>query len=820
MTQARPQDQFSHIAPLACIFVALLSACAPTLQPLPGPLGYPRSPKASGGLDAPISDTRQTTTLIAPLPAQPLPLGSVTAPPRTAGTGAAVAVDRTDEVSMAIEQTPLPMFIQILYGSVLKKAYSLDPAVQSRTDLVTFKTSQPLSRERMQSVAANLMRSYGLAVQDFDGLVRIVPEANAPVTPILRRGRALPETPEPLRPIFQHVELEVARSSEVAQWLKQMLGTRVTMQDDTNRNGLLLSGTPADLRVALEMVQALDQPRMRGRIARRITPAFANVTDFANRLVEMLAAQGYAASSTLSPGVPILILPIPAISSVVVFTNNDVIMDHTLRWAKELDRPVAGATSNGLFTYAVRYADAQDLAKTLGELLSGGSAVAPSAAAAGAAAPARASSNNRVVVNNATNTLIFRGSSADEYQQIQALLRELDRPSKSALIEVIVAEVRRTDAQSLGVQWDYNRYGVGSATASGSISGSGLSLAITSDSLRVRGIISALASNNLARVLSNPKVMARNGESATIQVGQEVPIITSQQSTGTSSGFFTATPNLLQTVQYRSTGVILKVRPVINSGNRLDLEIQQEVSSAAATSTGVSASPTISTRRVETKLSLRDGSTVLMAGLIDRKASGGNAGVPLLKDIPGLGALFGSRNTSMEETELLVMITPYVINDDYEAEGISDALQASFGDWAQGFKTSRVGAAAGQEKELAAPQVPARTPPPQLPGAEQPLEREAPALAPTPLVPVRDDNDGVTTSKPMPTTAPAASSATSPATPANRPATAVSQPASGARPAVPARAGQNTPAPIKGGQEVEDERVKQEVQKLFEQRRQ
>jgi general secretion pathway protein D len=311
-------------------------------------------------------------------------------------------------------------------------------------------------------------------------------------------------------------------------------------------------------------------------------------------------------------------------------------------------------------------------------------------------------------------------------------------------------------------------------------------------------------------------------------VGQEVPIITSQQNNGTvSTGLFSSGPSLTQTVQYRSTGVILRVRPVINSGNRMDLEIQQEVSSANTTTTGVSSSPTISTRRVDTKLSLRDGSTVLLAGLIDRKTSDSNSGVPFLKDIPFLGSLFRSESVSTTETELLVMITPYVINDDYEAEGISDAMQATFGDWAQDIKKARIGEPLKREAEANAIP-PARAPAaprdmgtdigPALP-AELPVERiEPPAGRPTNPASVAPGNlmEGISTT-PQPKPTPAAGKA---AEPGKKPATAGSKAPAAAGPAGAASAPPPpADAPIKGGKTVEDEKVKQDIQKLFDSKR-
>lgn len=739
---------------------ALLAACAsPPPMTLPGPIDFQRSPRPeSGQIGGSTQSERprpqQLTT--GDLPLTPLPRPAVGTDTRV--PPAPSAAQAGEDVSMAIEQTPLPMFIQILYGQVLKKAYSMDASVNARQDIVTFKTSQPIPRSRMEQVAANLLKSYGLTVQDFDGLVRIIPD-NSPAAsppPVLRFGKTLPETPEPLRPMFQHVELDVVKTTEVIQWLRQILGNRVNIQEDTGRNGFLLAGTQADIRTALLLIQTLDQPRLRGRVAKRITPAFLNVTEFSTRLVDVMTAQGYSVSSGGgSNSSPILLIPIASIGSVMVFANNDAVMEQVLRWAQELDRPLSGQTQNGIYTYPVRYADAQELARTLGEILGGAPLAAPvgvaTAATAGAgqqaqAAPAARTGGSRVVVNTATNTLIIRGTNADEYQQIMSLLRELDRPVKSALIEVVVAELRLGGSQALGIEWNVlprainsgqniitggtlGRLGIGSG---------GFTTAIANSAGQVLGQLNTLASNNQARILSNPKVLARNGETASINVGQEVPIVTSQQSSGTGNLFTNG--GVLQTIQYRSTGVILRVRPVINSGNRLDLDVSQEVSSAAETRTGVSASPTISTRRIETKLSLRDGSTVLLGGLISRSTSDANTGIPYLKDIPGLGALFRTQSDSNDQTELLIMITPYVVSDDFESEAITEAIQKSFGDWAQDLRPARV------MNRNAAPMAEP------LPPAVAPAAPTAPAPAtPTVSAPQAPDASSVTPpERPMP----------------------------------------------------------------------
>ncbi len=715
---------------LVPLLAALLaSGCSSPFKPLPGPVDYGRSARSEGTIVGSTVESGPTATQIDKMPAPPLPKAGSSAqqvPAERPVPGA------EDEVTIAIEQTPLPMFIQILYGNILKRAYSLDPAVTSRTDPVTFKTSRPMSRARMQQIAANLLRSYGLAVIELDGMVRIAPDnVTNNASTKLQLGKQLPEGVDQFRPGYQYVELDTVKVAELAQWVRQIMGNRVTLTEDSVRNAVMLSGTQADIKASLDLVQALDQPRMRGRIARRVVPAYASVADLATRLNEVLTAQGYAVGiGGSNSSATVILMPVQANSSLYVFAGSSAVMDHVERWARELDKPSTGPSANALFTYAVKYADAQELARTLGELLGGGGSAGASAGAGGSGSsggsttPTRQGSFGRVVVNSATNTLIFKGSTAEEQQQIKDLLRELDRPTKSAMIEVVVAEVTRGGLEELGIKWNYARNGISGGTpTTAKVDGDGFNVSFGNSAATLLGALNALASDKQARILSNPKILARNGETASIQVGNEVPIITTQQS-GATGGFFPGNGNIVQQVQYRSTGVILRVRPVINAGKRLDLDIAQEVSSASSTKTGVSASPTISTKRIETKLSLRDGSTILLGGLISRDDSVSDSGVPLLKDVPLLGHLFKSQSTANNQTELLVMITPYVVNDDYEAEELTQAIQNTFGDWAKDVKTSRVAREPVPPTDLPVHGKPTARPP-ALTAPESPAQPEA-----------------------------------------------------------------------------------------------
>ena len=598
------------------------------------------------------------------------------------------------DTTLAFDQLPLPNFIQVVFGQVLKKNFSMDPSLAARTDLVTIRTPSPSTKTQVLEVARMLLKSYGVSVQEMGGFYRIGPDTNqSAYLPEIRRGRAQPEVPLPLRPVFSLVEMTAVRNSDVSRWLTAMFGTRIKMQEDPARNALLISGEPADLTAALEAIQILDQPLMRGQSSQLISPASLGAEDLTRRLTEILSAEGYAVGSVGA----VSLVAIPSSNTLLVFAADPAVLAHVREWAQKLDAMDNNNRRVGnYFSYEVKYADAQSVAKTMQELMSVQSSVvqesqqvAPGTRVIGA--PTNRQTGGRIVVNPATNTLIIYTANPEDQAQLLGVLRSIDRPAKSALIEVTVAEVRTGDKQDLGIEWGMGPRSVGDGTVSGGTLGGsvisntgGLNLSFLNSAGVVRAKLNALASDSRARILSSPRIMARNGEAATIQVGEEVPIITSQQTTSaTATTGTTTTPTILQQIQYKNTGVLLKVKPIIYAGNRVEIDVQQEVSSAGETKTGVNNTPTFTTRKIDTKLSIRDGATVALGGLISSSQTGGAGGVPLLKDIPLAGQLFRADTQKNDQTELIVLITPYVVDNDMVADQVTQAMRAQLGEWAK-----------------------------------------------------------------------------------------------------------------------------------------
>lgn len=662
-----------------------LSACAPLKPSIPAPLRKPHVVKHETTLDlGRHSDAPQTGIQQTPAPPPPDILSTVKTEPATKSKQVA-------NITLAFDQISLPNFVQAVYGLILKKNYSLDPQVASRKDLVTLHAAKRQTPDQIESAARLLLKTYGVAVTDLGAdNYRITPDnAHTGYAPEILRGRALPEVPLPLRPIYQLVELQAVRSSEVATWLTKIFGSKVNIIDDAAHNTLILSGQADDVTAVLEAIHVLDQPLMKGRHSLRINPVFWSVDKLSKKLVEILKAEGYAATNSATSA-PINLIPIQGINALIVFSADTIVLHHIAEWAKEFDKPkLNNSTGGGYFTYQARYSNAENLAKTMQAVLGGRPNQSDTNQPGKPATPQN--TTGHVIVNAATNTLIFQGSS-ENHSQLFNLLQELDKPAKSALIEVTVAEVTLDDTTQLGVEWAFNASGAKGATIVGGtragiplgaagVSGgigvltNGLTIARLNSVGDLRMLLNMLATSSKANVLSSPRILARNGEAATIQVGSEIPTINQQQTSAATGGM-----GVLQSVQYRNTGVILKVKPMIYAGDRIDLDVSQEVSSS--TRVGVAGSPIIDTRKVETHLSLKDGTPVLLGGLISQDNSRTESGIPLLKDLPVIGQLFRTNANNNHKTEMLVLITPYIVADDHDAQEITDAFRKQLGPWA------------------------------------------------------------------------------------------------------------------------------------------
>ncbi len=602
------------------------------------------------------------------------PLGRTSVQPQTLDPAPKL---QGEPVSVNLEGIPLPAFVNSVFGDILNVTFEIDSAVQKRDQIVTIRTGAPLPPNDLLILVKKVLGNYGVAVNYENGVYRIVENASLRKDiPRIVRTRALPNVPDDMRPVFFYATLGAIPGPLMQGWLNQSFPGRLEFQPMPLGNGMLMLGKPDDIAAALDTIEVLDQPAMAGFKSMKITPIYWSIDKLASQLLDVLTAEGYFAALGGSSTAAIKLIPVRALNTIIVFCTDDAVMAHVLKWVQDLDQPSQTIDTKGVFYHPIYNTKAGDIADVIGELLGGGEATpAAPAAAGGAATPTErrsAGGSKRVIVDEARNGLIFQGS-AEEYAQFRSLVDQMDRAPLEVLIEATIAEVTLKQGQTLGAILQYDD-GVAATPARSVIkSTDGLIVNLIRDAGSFTTQIQALADQNRVNILSNPRVVARSGKPATIQIGTQVPIITSQQTAPNST--VGGTSSLLQDIQYRNTGVNLRVNPTINSNRRVELIVSQEVSEAQVNNISDVQSPLILTRNISTELSLSDGETVLLGGLISENVSSGENGIPLLKDIPILGNIFKTTSSGRNRTELIVLLTPYIIESPETARFLRDSFR-------------------------------------------------------------------------------------------------------------------------------------------------
>lgn len=281
-------------------------------------------------------------------------------------------------------------------------------------------------------------------------------------------------------------------------------------------------------------------------------------------------------------------------------------------------------------------------------------------------------SQTKIVADEKNNALVIRARPS-EYRKIEGALKKLDILPQQVLIEATIAEVTLNDNLSYGLQWFFKERGMHatlSTAASGALAAAFPGFSAVFGSSSAQAVLNALSSITTVNVVSAPHLMVLDHQTAVLQVGDEVPVPIQQAVSTLSPG-----APVVNSIQLLSTGVIMRVTPRVNANGIATLEIEQEVSSPKNTSTSQINAPTISQRRLKTVVSVPNGDTLALGGLIQETKNNGRDGLPVLSDIPILGALASNTNKTMQRTELLVLLTPTIVHDADEAREVTDELR-------------------------------------------------------------------------------------------------------------------------------------------------
>ncbi len=628
-------------------------------------------------------------------------------------------------VVLNFEGADLREVVRNILGDILNESYTIDATVGGQ---VTIRTSSGIPREALVATLETLLRMNGAMLVKEGSLYKVLPSAagvRGNITPQLGNSqRALPQGFS-----VQIVPLRYIGTREMVRILEPFTKDATAVRPDDMRNLLVLSGTELELRHLLETIDMFDVDWMAGMSVGLFTLQNSDVKTVGQELDKAIGDRN------LGPLAGILrIIPIERMNALLVITPQPAYLEEAKKWIARLDQG-GGGDGPRFYVYNLQNQRAEKLGPLLTQAFTG--RVTPAAAAAaptvapgtpagtivspptfqpqpGVTAPtppgstppaqpgpsaqsiARAAEgigivrNIQVVADKDNNTLLIVAT-PQEYTVIEAALKKLDVPSRQVAIEVTIASVNLTDELDFGVEWLFkggapSRRGSGglltrstpfnpAVPSASTTTNPALALAQgftyilnnTNFPGGVQAALHLLDSYGDTKVIANPHLAALDNQKATIKSGNRIPV--NQQSVvGSTTNVITTTS------QYIDTGVLLQVTPHINAGGLVTLEVQAEVSDPGPVANPGDAPP-INTRSVQTIVSVQTGQTMVMGGLISETKSNTSSGLPLLSRIPIIGGLFGDQQLTNNRSELVMFITPRVVESEIDLRNVVDDLR-------------------------------------------------------------------------------------------------------------------------------------------------
>ena len=613
------------------------------------------------------------------------------------------AVSNKGEITMNFEGDPLPAVANLLLGEVLKENYVIAPGVSGS---VTFSTIKPINKDQVLPILEMLLSWNNAALVHIEDRYHIMPRAQA------IKGNLIPaygQIQNRTGYTVMVVPLQYISPTEMEKVLAPYAKDGAIVKADNARNLLFLSGTKRELNMYMTTINIFDVDWLEGMS----TGIFTLERVEADTVVgEMEAIFGEGADNPLAG--MFRFMPLERLNAIMVITPQEKYLHKAQEWIKRLDR-ADSETSINLYVYNVKNIKADDLAGYLSDVFADGGGSSSRKQSSGTVAPglsgkeigstgtkskkiskSKGSSKKEGIQITAIeeNNQILINANAQEYDSIMAAISRLDIEPQQVLIEAKIIEVTLTDKTKFGVQWKFGdaadpvvtplepapstRASVpnigGLRRTDSAVLGSdpvGGTLSYIFSGQNVLATLAAIDSTSSTKVLSTPSLLVLNNKEASINVGKEIPVVTNSFNTGGTSDFNR------NSVSFRQTGITLEVKPRINPGGLVYLELTQEVS-VPGERDPISQNIAVDNRKIKTEIAIQSGQTVVMGGLISENRIKSSSGVPLLHRLPGVGRLFGQKSNDIDRTELIVLITPTVIENPEQAKQLTKEYISQF----------------------------------------------------------------------------------------------------------------------------------------------
>jgi general secretion pathway protein D len=605
----------------------------------------------------------------------------------------------SDGILLNFQDAPLSAVLDFLSETAGFVIVS-DSSIQGRVSVVS---RQPVSPDEAVKLLDTLLRERGYAAILMGRILKIVPLTAVKQETLPVRYGNDPDAIVPSdRIITQVIPLRFVDAAKLKDNLAALLPSYADISANASSNALILTDSEADIRRVIEIVKALDA-HMSAVTAVKVFPlTYASASNVAKLINEVFKQETSAqqqqgpmgdfrrfmppgaqpgassASNTEESGrsTKVTASADERTNTVVVSGPPDVLAV-VERVVHELE--ANPASEQAIFVYRLRNATAANLETELNKLFTSKStstsqttaAAAPGRAMPGFEGPAQSSSSTSsqsatdlvgqvyTVADTDSNSLMVMTASKN-FQRVRDIIAELDKPVPEVVIKVLIAEVTHTDTTDLGVEFSMLdlRQSLGSSTLS-----SDFSVAAQSGGMvfklakpNIEATLRALEESGKLEVLSRPYILASDNQEAKITVGNEVPFITNSRTTDTGQ--------TINTIEYQDIGIILTVTPHINSEGLVTLDIAPEVSALTGDTVPISetvSAPVFAKRSASSRVAIRDGQTIVIGGLMDDRKTDTVRKVPLLGNLPLVGAFFRRSIKERTKTELLIFLTPHVV---------------------------------------------------------------------------------------------------------------------------------------------------------------
>jgi general secretion pathway protein D len=624
--------------------------------------------------------------------------------PETITQHRAVTPTGTGTYSLNFDDADLGEVAKVILSDILGQNYVLSPKVAGK---VTLQTTEALTKEELIPTLEMVLRMNNAALVKDSRIYHIEPVAEALFVSNTTSSKIGYQT--------RVIPVRNVAVQEVADIIKPLVQEKTILNINESRNILVASGTADEIARVVDLVSTFDIDLLKGRSFGLFSLAHVDPETVIKELEGIFQHKSKDDESSFFQ-----FMPIQRLNAVLAVTHQGRYLKDIESWVLRLDRANSSSGGGGVNVYKVQHANAEELANTLNEIFtsaqnkSSSAKVTPGQTAASitnksptdtptpeTSAPKKSTANTnssaatgtakvssvdnvKIIADKANNAVVVVAT-AQEYAVIRPIIEQLDIVPLQVLIDATIASVNLTDDLKYGIAWYLNK---GSSAISNGLSGTQLGniaysatsayatggLSAVYNSGAVNAVLSAQADKGNLNVISSPSLMVLNNQKAKINVGDQVPIQTSTSSLPVASGS-SPTIALGSSIQYKDTGVTLEVTPRVNANGMVIMDIKQVFSVPVLTTTGVSTSPTIQKKEIESSIAVNDGETIVLGGLIDDTNNASKSGIPLLYDLPWIGSIFGNTTYKRTKNELVILITPRVVKSKQDSRLISDEFK-------------------------------------------------------------------------------------------------------------------------------------------------